>query len=494
MKTTLSRTDFVRIPTVTRGLFLATWLAVGTSVLAAFPDISLQTVSSGQLVAPIGMANAGDGSGRLFVLDQRGKIQILQNGSLLPTPFLDLGPKLVSQRPGFDERGLLGLAFHPDFAVPGAQGEGKFYVNYTAPPPPGPIDPVNPVNSISVLAEYRVSPGNANTADPTSERVLLSVNKPQFNHNGGQLAFTRRPGEHAYLYMSLGDGGGSNDNDPGHTGGSAAKPTNALGNSQDRTNLLGSIIRIDVNGNNSANGQYGIPADNPFVNAGGGVRPEIYAYGLRNTWRFSFDDRPGGTNRLFAADVGQGSYEEINIIQSGGNYGWRNREGFHANPASTAPDPGVPMIDPIHEYSHPNVNDGNSVGLSVTGGFVYRGSLIPELQGKYVFGDWSDTFTAPGNGRLLGLEEISPGVWQRTLLNVVSGGTNPLGLFITAFGEDENGELYVVAKSALDPGLDPATGLPGGVIFKIVPEPSTLLLAGCASFLLLPRRTARRRA
>lgn len=441
------------------------------SVQAEFPALGLETVSSGELVSPIALTNAGDGSGRLFTVDQRGKIQIIQGGTLLGTPFLDIGSKLVPQRPGFDERGLLSLAFHPDYTSSGAGGEGKFYVYYSAPRPGGdPNDPVNPIDHQSVIAEYQIS-GNPNVANAGSERILLSFDQPQFNHDGGQLAF----GADKMLYISTGDGGGGGDNEPGHTGGGAGNPSGGLGNAQDRTNLLGNILRIDPFGNNGVTGQYGIPGNNPFVGEGGGVREEIYAYGFRNPWRFSFDDGPGGTGEMFVADVGQGKFEEVNIVESEGNYGWRIREGLHDFDA-TVPDPGVSLIDPIAEYSHPGVGIGEEIGLTVIGGHVYRGSEISELIGKYIFGDWHDGtggFSAPGNGSLLGLEETSEDVWELSVLQVDGG--NPIGIFITAIGEDESGELYVVAKSALDPGLDPDTGLPGGVIFKIVPEPATLV-------------------
>ncbi len=436
---------------------------------AAFLPLQLQTISSGELNTPIGMAAAGDGSGRLFIIDQRGRIDIIQNGSLLPTPFLDLGSKLVPQRtnasgaPSFDERGLLGLAFHPDYAVPNAPGQGKFYVFYSA-PSADPGTPENPINCVSRVSEFKVSAGNPNVADPTSERILMAFNKPQFNHNGGQISF----GPDRMLYISTGDGGGSNDNDPGHTGGSALKPNGpgVLGNAQDRSNLMGNILRIDVNTNNGPNGQYGIPANNPFVGQAG-VREEIYAYGMRNPWRFSFDDGPGGDGRLFVADVGQGLYEEVNIVQSGGNYGWRLKEGFHDfDPTSSVPD--GPLLDPIAEYSHPNAPDGTKIGLATVGGYIYRGNLIPGLQGKYIFGDWSTSFSA-GHGTLLGLEEVSPGTWQLTTLDIAGG--NPIPYFINSFGRDEDGELYVLANLYNQPN-----NLHGGLIFKIVPEPSSGLL------------------
>ena len=438
---------------------------------ASFPQIGLQSISSGELIAPVALTNAGDGTNRIFVVDQRGKIQIIQNGALLPTPFLNIESILVPERQGFDERGLLGLAFHPDYGTPNASGEGKFYVYYSAPSLNAPGTAANPVDHQSVIAEYTAS-GGSNTADPNSARTLLTITQPQFNHDAGALAF----GPDAMLFISTGDGGSSNDNNAGHTGGDSSRPSGVLGNAQDRTNLLGNILRIDPLGNNGANGQYGIPADNPFVGEGGGLREEIYANGLRNPWRMSFDR---GTDRLFVADVGQNVVEEINIVESGGNYGWRTKEGtLDFDPTTPNPD-GATYVDPIAEYFQPDAPEplppgGTRIGVAVTGGFVYRGDEIPELAGKYVFGDWSLGFSS-GNGTLLGLEETAPDQWELSTLNVAGG--NPIGLYINAFGEDESGELYVVARSNLAPTvLDPNTGLPiaGGEILKIVPEPATL--------------------
>ncbi len=460
----------MRLPVGLSRSVLATAL-IAPSAWAAFPQIQLQTVTSGELVAPVGLTNAGDGSNRLFVIDQNGQIQIIQGGTVLPTPFLDIDSKVVSDRPGFDERGLLGLAFHPDFNTGSAAGEGKFYVYYSAVSPEAPGTTGNPIDHRSIIAEYMVSSPGSNIADPNSERILLTFNQPQFNHDAGQLAF----GPDGMLYISTGDGGSSNDNNAGHTGGDATQPSGVLGNAQDRTNLLGKVLRIDVDGTSGPGGQYGIPADNPFVGVGGGVREEIYAYGLRNPWRFSFDDGPGGTNRLFLADVGQGEVEEVNIIESGKNYGWRIREGSSIFDGTVSPNPVVPLIDPIAEYTRAGLGPSTGlpeIGIATVGGFVYRGSELPDLVGKYIFGDWSTGFV-PGNGTLLGLEETSPGNFDLSVLDVVGG--NPIGLYITAFGEDEFGELYVVAKSALAPGLDPNTGLPAGTIFKIVPEPGELL-------------------
>ena len=438
---------------------------------AAFPTLQLKPVAVGQFNSPTAVTHAGDGSGRMFIADQRGRILVFEDGAVLAAPFLDLSAKLVTERPGFDERGLLGLAFHPDYDVPAAPGEGRFYVFYSAPSPNAPGTAANPVDCRSVVAEYQVSAGNPNLADPLSERILMSFDKPQFNHNGGQLAFGPLDG---LLYISTGDGGGSNDNDAGHTGGSAAKPAGGLGNSQDRTNLLGKLLRIDPFGTNGDGGQYGIPAANPFVGAGGGIREEIFAYGLRNPWRFSFDTGPGGTNRLFAADVGQGKFEEINLITSGGNYGWRRFEGT-ADFDATTPSSG-PYVSPVAAYAHPGQAGATGlleVGLSVTGGYVYRGSAIPELQGKYVFGDWSTGFGSP-NGTLLGLEEGPPGVFALSKLTIVGG--NPIGHYIPGFGVDEDGEIYVATKTTLAPSALEPGGNPSGQLFKIVPAAGSAAL------------------
>jgi glucose/arabinose dehydrogenase len=446
-------------------------LILATTADAAFPPLALELVAEGQFGAPTSVTHSSDGSGRLFIADQRGTVHILIDGAVLPTPFLDLSEQLVPERDGFDERGLLGLAFHPEFGTAGAPGEGLFYVYYSAPSPDAPGTPGDPVNHLSVVAEFEVSAGDPNVADPASERVLLTFDQPQFNHDGGQIAFGPVDG---LLYIGTGDGGSSNDNNAGHTGGSEARPTDALGNSQDRTNLLGKILRIDPRGSDGPGGEYGIPPGNPFVGEGGGVREEIFAYGLRNPWRFSFDDGPGGTNRLFCADVGQNRVEEINLIVNGGNYGWRNKEGeFTPDFSIDAPTLTGTVVDPVAQYAHPGVTVGSpellQVGLSVTGGHVYRGSAIPALQGKYVFGDWSDGFATP-NGTLLGLEETSPGVFALSILELLGG--NPIGRHIPAFGEDEAGELYVATKTSLAPSApDPDTGLPAGQLFRIVEPP-----------------------
>lgn len=450
---------------------------------AAFPQLKLEVICDSQLDSPIAMVSSGDGSGRLFIAEQRGQIRIFQNGMLLPGRFLDLGTLVIPERAGYDERGLLGLAFHPEFAQPAAPGAGRFYVLYIAPSPNAPGITTDPVDSRTVLAEYKVSATDPNRADPATARVLLSFDKPQFNHAGGGLAF----GPDGMLYFTVGDGGSSNDNNFGHTGGAIPRLTSAKGNAQDLTKFFGKMHRIDPLGTNGPGGQYGIPATNPFANPTSGQRPEIYAYGLRNCWRFSFDSRPGGTGRLFAADVGQNAVEEVNIITSGGNYGWRNLEGNFV-PAFSIDAPAMTLAPtgPIGQYAHPGVNIGSpalpQLGLSVTGGYVYRGSAIPALAGKYVFGDWSQSpilspppATPSAKGVMLGLEETTPGVWALAQLDILGG--NPINRYIQGFGQDDSGELYVLTKRTQPvTAPDPATGLPSGAILKIVPVPPTTSL------------------
>ena len=449
---------------------------------ADFPPLALKAVSLSQITSPVCISNAGDGSGRLFVCDQAGQIRIIQDGMLLPTPFLNLTSKLVTLSNSYDERGLLGLAFHPNFKKRDSSnnplpGYGKFYVFYSAVSPNAPGVTTAPVNCRSTISEFQVSSNDTNQADPASERIVLAFDKPQSNHNGGQLQF----GPDGFLYISVGDGGSQHDNDYGHTGGRSGNPTVSgnLGNAQDKTKLLGKILRLDPLGSNGVGGTYGIPTSNPFVGSGNGVREEIYAYGLRNPWRFSFDDGPGGTSRIIEGDVGQDKVEEVNIIVSGGNYGWRLKEGTfdHDN---TSPIGGLPVIDPIAQYAHIGVSIGTpaipQIGASITGGYIYRGSVIPGLVGKYVFGDYSRGL-ATANGTLLGLEEVpvNSNNWQFSTLNIVGG--NPLTMRINSFGRDEQGELYVATKITRGPKELDSNGKPTGGIYKIVAaQVSTLSL------------------
>lgn len=351
-------------------------------------DIELDDVVVG-LEQPVGGAHAGDGSGRLFVLEQKGEIRIIENGALLNEPFLDIRSQVRVNQNSYDERGLLGLAFHPDYA-----NNGRFFIYYSAPREEAGQD------HISVVAEYQVSPDDPNVA-LTEETRLLTFGQPQSNHNGGQLAF----GSDGMLYIASGDGGGANDQH------------GEIGNGQNTENLLGKILRIDVDGVNL------VPDDNPFVGADGA--DEIWAYGLRNPWRFSFDRMTG---RLFAADVGQNRLEEVNIIERGGNYGWRIMEGTDCfNPSNCDP---TGLILPIAEYSH------GSNRISITGGYVYRGSAYSSLYGKYVCADYAgDFFVIEEEGDEWQLFEAN---WRQ------AGSTRPGNVNITSFVEDEDGELYVM--------------------------------------------------
>lgn len=427
--------------------------------------IALTLVAQG-LTSPVAMASPGDGTGRLFVADQVGRIRIIDPGGfLLPTPFLDLADRMVNVGIDFgggfvyDERGLLGLAFHPRYA-----DNGRLFVIYNA--PRGPHQPVE-YDSQLHLSEFRVRPDDPNQADPASERILMVVGKPQFNHNGGQLAF----GPDGMLYVSIGDGGGADDNWFGHTGGAGLTrddphPTDALGNAQDRTRLLGKILRIDVDDGDP----YAIPSDNPFTDDSG-ARPEIWAYGLRNPWRFSFD---GSTHpRLFCADVGQNLFEEVNVITRGGNFGWNIREGFHcfdqANPVAPGtqcPSVGArgdPLIDPIIEYPHAD-DQGRPLGIAAVGGYVYRGSAIPDLVGDYVFGDFSTSFFV-ADGALFAAEEDAGGNWTRRELTIADRTAGRIGQFVLAIGRDEAGELYVLTTDNVGPVGNT------GKIYRIDPVP-----------------------
>lgn len=462
-------------------------LVACSSLPAAFPTLFLKPVCTQQLHSPTNITTANDGSGRMFICEQQGKIMIFQNGMLLPTPFLDLTGSFVTLRgspagSGYDERGLLGMSFHPGYGNSNSPGYRKFYVYYMKDSPNAPGTTSAPVDSMSVISEFQVSATDPNMALLASERVLMSFDQPQFNHNGGQLEF----GPDGLLYIGFGDGGSSNDNNAGHTGGAASpRPNGILGNGQDRRVLFGKILRIDPLGNNGPGGQYGIPPGNPFVGLtqdftdntlDGPMRGEIYAYGLRNPWRFSFDKRPGGTNRLFCGDVGQGKIEEINIITSGGNFGWRYLEGTFVFDALMSTNGIAPTgtTNPIAQYAHPGatgVGATPQLGLSVTGGYVYRGTAIPALQGKYLFGDYGAT-AGLTTGRIMGLEETSPGSGSFTLTQTVAIiGGNPLPVRIQCMGEDETGELYFGTKITAGV-LELSGGLPAGAIYKVMPVTS----------------------
>jgi glucose/arabinose dehydrogenase len=336
-------------------------------------------VASG-LDNPVGLASANDGSGRLFIVEKTGRIRVLQGGNVLPESFLDISDRVGSSG---SEQGLLGMAFHPRYTE-----NGYFYVNFTN------------NNGNTVIARFQASDPAANTADPGTETDLLHVQQPYPNHNGGEVTF----GPDGMLYLGLGDGGSGGD---------------PQGNGQSTDTLLGKILRIDVDQGDL----YAIPPDNPFAQGGG--KGEIFAYGLRNPWRFSFDRSNGD---LWIADVGQNSWEEIDYLPAGSppgaNFGWNYREGLHNYQGN--PPARLKLVDPVAEYGHDQ-------GCSVTGGYVYRGAALPAWQGVYLFGDYC-------SGIVWGLSPRDNGGWRMTQLFET-------GVNISSFGEDEAGELYLVALS-----------------------------------------------
>ena len=345
---------------------------------------------------PLLLTPAGDGSGRLFVIEKKGVIRVFEDKQEASTSkvFLDISDQVSVKG---NEEGLLGIAFHPKYAE-----NGLFYVHYSS----------SIKNKIGTLSEFKVSKEDADKADPASERILLEQEQPWRNHNGGMIEF----GPDNYLYWALGDGGAGGD---------------PKGSGQDLTSLLGTILRIDVD--TRAEGlQYGIPSDNPFVDGPEGARPEIFAFGLRNVWRFSFDRKTG---ELWAADVGQNRWEEVDIVISGGNYGWKVREGFAAFSDKAEISHGE-AIDPIAVY-------GRKEGVSITGGYVYRGERFPALQGSYFYGDFA-------TGNIWRITKDEAGEYHNTIALEKSK------VVITSFAEDAKGELYVLNYS--------------GEIMRVVPK------------------------
>ncbi len=402
--------------------------------------IGLKLIAEG-LTAPVDLLPDPDGSGRMFVVDQIGLVRIINpDGTLAPQPFLDIRDRMVHLSGGYDERGLLGLAFDPNYAR-----NGRFFVYYSAPPRSSAF------NNTSHISEFQVSPTDPNLADPGSERIILQVDEPQANHNGGTLLFGPDDG---YLYISLGDGGGGDDIGAGHV--SDWYAVNEGGNGQDIThNLLGSILRIDVNSGDP----YGIPLDNPFV--GTAALPEIYAYGFRNPYRMSFDMGPG--HRLFTVDAGQDLWEEIDIVTKGGNYGWNVKEGTHcfstAHPDESLPqcpdrvtgglDTGKPFTDPVIEF--PNASQKGGLGLAVVAGNVYRGKALPQLQGQYIFGTWSMSFGEP-SGRLFAARPVDHGLWPITeLVTPKEAIGTGIGHFILGVSQDQSGGTYVLTSDSSGP-------------------------------------------
>lgn len=449
-------------------------LTVGSQAWAQLPDIQhgtiavhLEPIVTGISAPDYAISPPGD-LNRLFVVEQRGLLLVVQNGVLLPAPALDIqarvAPPLVPGNAN-DERGLLGLAFHPGFNTAGSPGFGTLYTYHSEVIPVGSsptyIAPNGAVqNYKNVVAEWKMSLVDPNQVDPASRREVISFGKNAGNHNGGTVAF----GPDGYLYLALGDGGNANDVGPSHI-----EPG---GNAQNLTTPLGKMLRFDpVNpaltpaspDPVSPNGQYRIPATNPFQ--GAGQVPEIYALGLRNPYRFSFDRDNG---ELILADVGQNNIEEIDRIELGGNYGWAVKEGDflfnRANGTIGARSPGVPagLIDPLSgpagtlEYDH-------SDGISITGGFVYRGSAIPALFGKYVFGDLAIRNAPPRvDGRIF-YADLATGEILEFLLPQFLNDRLPNGLTVHGFGQDGSGELYACVTNT------PSNGT-GGIVYKFGPD------------------------
>ncbi|MCA9083045.1 MAG: PQQ-dependent sugar dehydrogenase [Planctomycetaceae bacterium] len=342
---------------------------------------------------PIVLTHAGDGSNRVFVAEQKGRLMVFPNDPEVEEAgvFLDIRDRVV-YKDNQNEEGLLGFAFHPKY-----RENGQIFLYYTTTSAP----------HTSVVSRFRVSKDDANRVDPATEEEILRIPQPYWNHNGGTIAF----GKDGYLYIALGDGGSGNDPD---------------GNGQNLLTLLGSILRIDVDHRDEGKA-YAIPKDNPFIdhdvviNRKGQTKkalPEIYAYGLRNVWRMSFDRETG---KLWAADVGQNLWEEINIITRGGNYGWNIREARHWFRPDGNDGDRPELIDPVWEYHH-------DIGKSITGGHVYRGKRVPELQGKYVYADYV-------TGLLWALEYTG----ESSATNYSLTGDK---LPVMSFGEDEAGEVY----------------------------------------------------
>jgi len=424
--------------------------------------IGLQRVA-GNFTSPLFVAEPGDGSGRLFLVDQNGYVKIFfMNGTVLDQPFLDVRDRMVNLSSAYDERGLLSIAFHPNFS-----SNGKVYAYYSAPLRAG-ADPN--WSCTNRLSEFTVSSASQNQVNNSSERVLLEIDKPYMNHNGGILLFGPTDNN---LYLTLGDGGRADDTGMGHTP--------AIGNGQDLTTLHGKVIRIDVD-TTSAGKNYGIPADNPFL-SNATILPEIYAYGFRNPAFATFDS--GGSNRMFVAMAGQNLFESALIIYKGGAYPWNIREGTHSfDPAS---DREVPNTSRITSYSGqpligPVVELGHDVGNVIVGGVVYRGSALSSLQGSYIFGTWSDSFTT-GNGTLLvatppagldtatlpdnaaNLTAAENAMWTTSEMTVANNANGRINAFVRGIYETADHEVLVLINQNGGPGITPQTS---GEVWKMV--------------------------
>lgn len=388
------------------------------------------------LVSPVSVFDPDDGSGRLLIQEQSGVVQILRGGQIEANPFLDVSATTLSDRPGFEERGLIGFALHPEF-----KSNGLIYT-YTSEPVSGTPDFTatgSTVDHHGVIAEWNVMAGDPDQIDPASRRELIRFESPQFNHNGGELLFD---GD-GHLLIAIGDGGGANDNDPGHG------PT---GNGQNPANVLGAILRIDPAGSDSANGQYGIPEDNPLIDEPGAL-DEIYAYGLRNPFRMT---RHPVTGTILVADVGQNNIEEINILQAGANYGWRVKEGSFFFDESTGnvasgepfepfPNPEIGfLVDPIAEYDHDE-------GLSIIGGhFLNDNRFRGAPDGLYLFGDFTGKLFVLDSDQVI--HRLPLGLTDRSLNTSIKG-----------FGTSADGRIFVCTAA------QPVVSGSSGKVYEIIP-------------------------
>ncbi|NXT82588.1 HIPL2 protein, partial [Zapornia atra] len=441
-------------PNVLRNTALSRHLGSVGEGQAGCLQLCLAEVANG-LRSPVLMVHANDHTHRMFVAEQVGVIWVyLPDGSRLEEPFLDMKSIVLATPWIGDERGFLGMAFHPQYKY-----NGKFYIYYSY------LDK-NRVEKIRI-SELKVLASDVNKADPLSERNLLELEEPAANHNGGQLLF----GVDGYMYLFTGDGGKAGD------------PFGKFGNAQNKSALLGKVLRIDVDGKSPDGKPYGIPPDNPFV-SDPEARPEVYAYGVRNMWRCAVDRgdpaTKKGRGRIFCGDVGQNRFEEINIIVKGGNYGWRAKEGFECFDTKLCRNSSLDDVLPIFAY-------GRRVGKSVTGGYVYRGCQSPNLNGLYIFGDFM-------NGRLMALqEEEKTNKWKKQDICIGStkacafpGMISSYSKFIISFAEDEAGELYFMSTSY------PSAYAPHGSLYKFI-DPARRAAPGKCKYRPVPVKTKSQR-
>jgi len=397
-------------------LAAASVLAVATT-LPSFTrnnDPATITINSAKVTdgikAPTAMAFPA--ANKAWVTEQTGAIRLIKDGKLTDIAVLDVKDKLIKVNSGYEERGLLNVTLHPKFAT-----NGKFYIFYSRPYKNEPGKPR--FNHTDVVAEYKMLP-NSDQADPNSERIILTQDKPDGNHNGGGIVF----GADGYLYVTFGDGGGQHDQH------------GPIGNGQNLNTWLGKVLRINID----VDSTYSVPKDNPFVGKSN-VKPEIWAYGFRNPYRISVDR---ASKQLFIGEVGQDKWEEVDLLQKGANYGWRMVEGNHChNPENGCDFTG--FVPPITEYAH-------SEGVSVIGGYVYNGKQIPSIKGKYIFGDWT--------GPVWYLQKAG----DKWLRGKVTINNYPSNAKITGWGEDQSGELYYLTNTDTGPG---GPGVVTGSVYKI---------------------------